>query len=74
MHYNILYSQDKHLISKKNFMNELSISHLSLSFYIPTNIENNILCTRNITIIPKNNIRKMFRQSTKQNEVKCQMG
>jgi len=55
-------------------MNELSISHLSLSFYIPTNIENNILCTRNITLIPKNNIRKMFRQSTKQNEVKCQMG
>jgi hypothetical protein len=74
MHYNILYPQNKHLISKKNFMNELSTSHLGLSFYIPTNIENNILCAQNITLIPNNNQRKMFRQSTKQNEVKCQMG
>jgi hypothetical protein len=37
MYYNILHSQI-------NFMNELPINHSSLTLYIPTDIENNILC------------------------------
>ena len=43
-------------------MNELPTSHSSSTLYIPINIENN---SQNITLISKNNIKKISRQLIK---------
>jgi phosphopantetheinyl transferase len=38
-------------------MNEFSISHSGPTLYILVDIENNILCAQNITLVSKNNIK-----------------
>ena len=58
MYYNTLLPYNKALNEKINFMNEFLISHLGPTLYISIDIENNILYAQNITLIPKNNIRK----------------
>jgi hypothetical protein len=62
MYYNTFHPKKKTFNKQINFMNELPTSHSSSTLYIPINIENN---SQNITLISKNNIKKISRQLIK---------